>query len=179
MFRQNLRCFDPIMLPVIRAHQGRACHTGNDGPTVVREPIARRQILHYLCPKKWSFLWEHFRCYFSSIWLTILTWLINDNIYPKNGSLEHKYMKVQVAQMSQNWLDFLRKSQIVRRRSRVYSGSMIIVVTMYVERQGPKIGRFTSNLTRTQFLKTKLGKKFEILVLFLWIWWTKVEPAYR
>ena len=52
-------------------HQGRACHTEDDGPTFVRKPIVHEKNFYHLCPKEWSFLMTNLLCYFSSIWWTI------------------------------------------------------------------------------------------------------------
>ena len=55
----------------LQTYQGRACHTEDDGPTVVQKPVVHENVFHHLCPKNWSCSMTHLRRYFSSIWWII------------------------------------------------------------------------------------------------------------
>ena len=77
--RRDLGCRPRAVLD-----QGRACHAWNDGPTLVRKPVLHKKILHHHCPKNWSLLMTNFCFYFSSVWQTILTLFVTDDVCPKN-----------------------------------------------------------------------------------------------
>ena len=132
-------------------HQGRACHTEDDGPTFVRKLVVHEKLFHHLCPKNWSFLRTHLRCYFFRFDGQFNHW----RCLSRKSVVSAKYhFSKESGTRSHEGTSVPKPVFLAYQNPSVYPVGIITVVSIFTQQQCPKSGSLQAAIPRC-FLGSK------------------------